>query len=404
MLHSKSPFVLIPLSLWLASACTGDDSGTTASENSDAATSADAEAGSETSDAGSESASDSTSDATASSTDTTDSTDSATATDTTDTSTSDTGTTDTGTTDTGTTDTGTTDTGMGGMNPDLPDLFDDSLFTVSPSTVNCTLDNGSNTQCWQISFDNYMDSSGPFCPATVNDIGGVGIYDGPTNPGFQVLKDTLWYAMEADGYDIIDAQGNINQQGMPGNGQGVCLNMPLQQLEITFLIPAEPEMLNTPNQIDTVELYGVSTINGMPLTGHPPSVVDGPPIPGASGGGIPSLDPCGGHPDPAGYWHWHFTSENAQSVLDAHGITEVSCTDIPQKTEGLVGFAKDGYPIYSPREDGTVPTGLDACNGKFGVTADYPEGVYHYYALDETAPNLPTCIMGASVNNPMSYN
>ncbi len=270
------------------------------------------------------------------------------------------------------------------------------------SRTSCTLDNGSQTQCWQLTFANYQDSTGPFCPATINDIGGVGIYDGPTNPGFQVLKDTLWNAMEADGYYIVDDEGNVRENQMPGNGMGSCLNMPTQDLNLTFLIPVEPELAASNNTIDTVELFGVAVYDGMPLTGHPPSVVDGPPIPGAAGGAIPSLDPCGGHGDPAGYWHWHFTSENAQSVLDAYGITEVGCSDIPQKTEGLVGFAKDGFPIYSPHEDGSVPSGLDECNGKMGVTADYPEGIYHYYAVDETAPNLPTCIKGASVANPLS--
>ena len=67
-----------------------------------------------------------------------------------------------------------------------------------------------------------------------------------------------------------------------------------------------------------------------------------------------------------------------------------------------MGFAKDGFPIYSPLEDGSVPADLDACNGKTGPTVDFPDGIYHYFALNETAPNLPTCIMGASVNNAMS--
>lgn len=288
----------------------------------------------------------------------------------------------------------------GGGNPTLPDLFDSDLFTVSPTMESCTLDNGSTTECYRVSFTNYQESTGPFCPETVDDIGGVGIYDGATNPGFQVLKRELWESMENDGWDILDDAGNVNANAGPGAAS--CLEMGLQDLTISFLIPAEPQMLDAPNVIDVVELYGVALYDGMPLTGHPPSVTDGPPMPGASGGGIPSLDPCGGHADPAGYWHWHFTPENTQSVLDSFGITEVSCTDIPQRVEGLVGFAKDGYPIYAPLADGAVPTGLDECNGVFGVTPEYPDGVYHYYALNEEAPNLPTCIMGASVRNPMS--
>lgn len=282
----------------------------------------------------------------------------------------------------------------------VPELFEPSLFASDPVEVDCTLDNGSSTRCYQLSFSNYQDSSGPFCPETIDDVGGVGIYDGATNPGFQVLKRSLWESMEADGWDIVDEAGNINING--GMGEATCLEMALSPLTVTFLIPVEPELLSAPNVIDIVELYGVATVDGMPLTGHPPSVTDGPPMPNAQGGGIPSLDPCGGHADPAGYWHWHFTPENSQSVLDGYGISEVSCTDIPQKTEGLVGFAKDGFPIYSPLEDGSVPADLDACNGKTGPTVDFPDGIYHYFALNETAPNLPTCIMGASVDNAMS--
>lgn len=292
-----------------------------------------------------------------------------------------------------------TDTVLGN-NPTLPELFANSLFTVSPQTVTCDLDNGSSTDCYEVSFTNYQESTGPFCPPTIDDIGGVGIYDGATNPGFQVLKRELWESMEADGWDIVDDDGNISYNG--GMGAATCLEMGLQDLTVTFLIPAVPQVLTTPNDIDIVELFGVALHDGMPLTGHPPSVTDGPPMPNAQGGGIPSLDPCGGHADPAGYWHWHFTPENTQSVLDGFGITDVACTDIPQKTEGLVGFAKDGYPIYSPLSDGSIPEGLDDCNGKFGVTDDYPDGVYHYYALHHSAPNLPTCIVGASVRNPMS--
>jgi len=284
--------------------------------------------------------------------------------------------------------------------PALIDFFDEELFAATPELVDCELENGSSTKCYRISFQNYQDSSGPFCPLTEDDIGGVGIYDGATNPGFQVLKKELWDGMENDGWDVVDEDGNVRLNGEQGTG--TCLEMPTIDLVVTFLIPAYPEPLDTPDQIDVVELYGVAVYDGMPLTGHPPSVTDGPPLPNAQGGGIPSLDPCGGHGDPAGYWHWHFTPENSQSVLDAFQIDDVSCTDIPQKTEGLVGFAKDGYPIYSPLEDGEVPSGLDECNGLFGATPEYPSGVYHYYAVDQQAPNLPTCIIGAAAQRSFS--
>lgn len=37
---------------------------------------------------------------------------------------------------------------------------------------------------------------------------------------------------------------------------------------------------------------------------------------------------------------------------------------------------------------------LDICNGRFGVTPEFPEGLYHYYATD-TFPFLQRCVKGA---------
>ena len=303
-------------------------------------------------------------------------------------------------------DSGDGDGDSGDGDAELPDLFEAQLLG-SPSKVSCTLDNGAQTDCWELRFASKTTDMGPFCPATLADVGGLGIYDGETNPGFQVMKAELFEAMEADGWDIVDDQGNIrvidDGMTMPTPGLAYCLALPARDLELTFLIPADPVMLDSSNQIDVVELFGVA-LDGVPLTGHPPSVVDGPPIPGAMGGNIPSLDPCGGHPDPAGYFHWHFAAEAMNSVLASYAIDELSCVNKAQKATGLVGFAKDGYPIYAPeQEGGGVPGDLDECNGKQGPTPEFPGGIYHYYAVDATAPNLPTCIRGASVANALSF-
>jgi len=239
-----------------------------------------------------------------------------------------------------------------------------------------------------------------------------GIYDGDTNPGFQVLKRSLWEAMEADGFDIVDADGNITivDPGAGGGGPGAggvtsaCLEAaPDDDLVLTFLIPVTPELLSTPNVIGTVENIGVS-VDGIPLTGDPPSVatnVGGMP---GGGGAIPSIDPCGGHMDPSGYYHLHFAPEEMNNVLDAHGITEISCTNFEQSETALVGFAKDGFPIYASREaDGTLPTDLDDCGGHFGPTPEFPNGTYHYHASSSLAPNVPPCLVGASVRNSFTF-
>lgn len=171
------------------------------------------------------------------------------------------------------------------------DYFAEGRAVSSPTVVDCTLQDGTSTQCYEMVFRGTPDAMGPFCPTTLDDVGGVGIYDGATNPGFQVMKRELFEAMEADGYDIVDDNGNIRVAdgtgGMPDPNFAYCLALPADDaLELVFRIPVTPVDLTAPHTLETVELFGVA-LDGLPLTGDPPSVVDGPPIPNARGGNIP---------------------------------------------------------------------------------------------------------------------
>jgi len=224
-----------------------------------------------------------------------------------------------------------------------------------------------------------------------------------------VLKRTLWEAMENDGYDIVDEDGNISVAN-PGSGNGgaagdgsSCLEAePDDDLLLTFLIPVVPELLSTPDVMESVENIGIS-VDGIPLTGDPPSVTISGNMPGGNGA-IPSIDPCGGHMDPSGYYHLHFVPEEINNVFDAFGITEVSCTNFVQSETALVGFAKDGFPVYASRDaDGVLPADLDDCHGHTAPTTEFPDGVYHYHASSSLAPNVPPCLVGASVGNSFSF-
>ncbi len=291
------------------------------------------------------------------------------------------------------------------------ELLNSANLLSSVTLVDATLTDGTTAQCYKLVFKSNPVEDGPYCPETINDIGGIGIYDGATNPGLQVLKATLWNAMEADGYDIVDTNGNINYND-PGSGVmpsgPSCLGAtPNNNLELTYLIPAIPKTGTSVDQINVVENVGVS-YNGIPLTGNPPSVVNGPPgmggPPGMSGGNIPSIDPCGGHIDPFGYYHLHFAPSEMNNVLEAHDISDVSCTNFTQSEIAFVGFAKDGYPMYASKdENGTLPSDLDECQGHTAPTADYPEGVYHYHASNSSAPNFPTCLKGVSAEDSLTY-
>ena len=51
----------------------------------------------------------------------------------------------------------------------------------------------------------------------------------------------------------------------------------------------------------------------------------------------------------------------------------------------MLGFLLDGFPIYGPVENGVQlsSSDLDDYHGHFGVTAEYPDGIYHYHTTDD---------------------
>lgn len=126
------------------------------------------------------------------------------------------------------------------------------------------------------------------------------------------------------------------------------------------------------------------------------------------------LDQNNAHVQPTGAYHYHGLPIGLMDKLGGDG-----------KKMLLVGYAADGFPIYtsfgysSPtnatselkkmrsswqikkgersggpggKYDGKftadyeyVPGSgdLDECNGRFGITPEYPQGIYHYYITDE---------------------
>ena len=131
------------------------------------------------------------------------------------------------------------------------------------------------------------------------------------------------------------------------------------------------------------------------------------------------------HVQPGGVYHYHGMPEGFIKKLGkGQAMT-------------LVGWAADGFPVYarygysvaadasstlkvlkssyrlkaSPDANrpstGLLPMGtflqdyeyvtglgdLDECNGRSGVTPEFPKGIYHYYATD-TYPHLQRCVKG----------
>ena len=132
------------------------------------------------------------------------------------------------------------------------------------------------------------------------------------------------------------------------------------------------------------------------------------------------------HVQPNGLYHYHGIPEGLVTKLN-NGATAMT----------MIGWAADGFPIYA-RYGYTVATDatsalkivtssyrlkatpdanrpatslypmgtftqdyeyvagagdLDECNGRNGVTPEFPKGIYHYYATD-TFPHLQRCVKG----------
>lgn len=282
-------------------------------------------------------------------------------------------------------------------------LFSDFSKVSDFELVPCTLSNGTETQCYKVVYENVRETVTVTCPKNEGEIGGLGIYDGNTNPGLRVLDDNLWADFAADGYDIINDDGTINIQipaGGPGSGfidpgsgiNGSCLDAILDETyQITYHIPAFPVKTNTSSTTRTRDYWGIS-LDGFPFAENPPGAAS------QMGAALPGLDACGGHPQPDGPFHYHLMPQVVDDLLERNGITEVSCSYIEQSSNTILAYARDGFPIYGFQEsDGSAPTDLDDCNGHFGVTADFPDGIYHYHITNEDVPNILPCTYGATV-------
>ncbi len=302
-------------------------------------------------------------------------------------------------------------------------MFGDALRSVEQEQ--CTLDSGTTTTCMRLTFSSNPvgdaegeGTVGPYCPESITtprDEAGFGVYDGATTPGFQPLVDAAT-AMDADGFDIVNEDGTINVDDLSGGaerGLSYCLEAPFDStLELAFLIPVQPELRGEPWDVGTVSSVGVG-VDGVPLKGYTPGVaVAEAGVRGTGSGNIPSLDHCGGHPDPAGYYHWHLVPQGTNVVLasdtyDYTGQYGITCSNPNvafDEPASLAGVAKDGFPLYGPFDsvDGadTPPeevATLDECNGHAHATEAFPDGVYHYHALSDAAPNIPPCLMGSFV-------
>lgn len=144
------------------------------------------------------------------------------------------------------------------------------------------------------------------------------------------------------------------------NWMGGTLDPDLVEQESTFRIPLNPTE-DSNHQATTTGAIGVA-LNGVAIYNQ------------YNGGGqllddteFDNIDQYNGHPTPTNLeYHYH---------LEPLWITANNGSD------SVIGVLRDGFFVYGPMENGVeiITADLDDYHGHFGVTEDYPNGIYHYH-------------------------
>ncbi len=227
-----------------------------------------------------------------------------------------------------------------------------------------------------------------------------------------VLPGSRVTTIDADGFRTIRANGlpdhiagEFPRRGNPNT---------ISEQDYTFRVTLTPRIAEQPTPA-RFAFFGVA-INGVPFEAGTGEFWqdDREWNYEAKGGSLDlGLDEHNAHVQPTGAYHYHGLPTGLIERLGGDG-----------KKMLLIGHAADGFPIYtayghadandakSPLQkmrsswqvkQGTRPDGpggtydgrftadyefiagsgdLDECHGRFGVTPEYPAGIYHYYVTD----------------------
>ncbi len=229
--------------------------------------------------------------------------------------------------------------------------------------------------------------------------------------------------------EVRDGYRYIQSNGIPEHATGQFPNArnpnTISPQSYSFRVPAQPEL--AASITPTSGPFGIA-INGVPFDPGTAEFWQNDRTSGWRYEGLGTLnlgmDRNNAHVQSTGAYHYHGMPEGLLEHLSSG-----------DRTMQLVGYAADGFPIYArygfaeatnpssslqelqpsyrlkPGQRSGGPGGsydgtfvqdyeyieglgdLDECNGRIGVTADYPEGTY-YYILSTNFPFIPRCFRG----------
>ena len=276
-------------------------------------------------------------------------------------------------------------------------LFTEDAIVGDPLIVDCTLSDGTDASCYEITISGYPTDHevGPFCPDTIttgaDDAGiwfdGDNLYDldGAFIEGLaETYGDTGWKMYDDDGNvfvtDTLEAFEAAARPDVDPDYQNYCIEGSLdfldggEPIETTVTIPLTPVVAST--SAASQGNQGI-TLDGVIIAESAP--VDA--ILGAYT--IAAFDDCGGHFNPFEGYH-------------LHGAT--GCSENGTATDGetpIFGYAMDGYAVHSPYAEADLAAAeLDDCNGHSTETDGY-----HYHANSAEKNQVIQCLTGLTVES-----
>jgi hypothetical protein len=149
----------------------------------------------------------------------------------------------------------------------------------------------------------------------------------------------------------------------------------IRKQTVQLTLPAAPQLAATPSCVSMgmigVALNGVAIFNALDAMGRDAVAHE-------------VQDLCSGHPEPRGTYHYHGPSP---------------CLPGATQNEQLIGYAIDGFGIYSTYDAGGAEltnANLDVCHGRTSTVLwdGKPQSIYHY-VLTREYPYTIGCFMGS---------
>jgi hypothetical protein len=226
----------------------------------------------------------------------------------------------------------------------------------------------------------------------------------------------------------------ITSTGIPNHDFESTLGCCAIEQNQVWTIPLEPELSNVEPVMAPERRAVAFTVTGVAIYG---------PEEGPGGDAVAleyeyfvedrqavDLGICGGHAGPGGEYHYHYDSNCMHWHEDSQDIAGYTLDIASSVISKVIGFAFDGFPIYSSYEQDQSGnsvevtssyrlisgengyngiddyvyvedlSNLDECNGHFGSTPEIPEGTYHYHSTLTNGdgnlgfPYFPLCYKG----------